>query len=454
MRSFGSYTRARVSFFRSLYLKRRLFVVLAVIVVLFVLGHFAPAFAVAAEVALWATAALLVLDVLLLWRVRRGVEARREMPDRLSNGDDNELRIHLENHYRFPLRVTILDELPFQFQIRDAQHRLRIPPGEVKEIVYAVRPVRRGVYAFGALNVYAASPLGLASRRFCFDEGREVPVYPSYLQMRKYAFLAGSNRLDEVGVKKLRRLGHTMEFDAIREYVVGDDQRTVNWKATARRGGLMVNQYRDERAQPVYALLDTGRVMKMPFEGMTLLDYSINAVLVLLNTALFKGDRAGLVTFSHEIGTALPAGRRGGQIGRILEALYALDTDFLESDYARLHAHLRRRLSQRSLLLLFTNFETRASMRRQLPYLRALARQHVVVAVFFENTLLRELLDGSPEDTEGIYVKATAEQFALEKREIVKELSRHGIQSVLTSPEALSVQTINKYLELKARGVV
>ncbi|MGI9175716.1 MAG: DUF58 domain-containing protein, partial [Rhodothermales bacterium] len=304
------------------------------------------------------------------------------------------------------------------------------------------------------LNVYAATPLGLASRRFRFDEGREVPVYPSYLQMRKYEFLAGTNRLDEVGVKKLRRLGHTMEFDAIREYVRGDDPRTVNWKATARRGSIMVNQYRDERAQPVYALLDTGRVMQMPFEGMTLLDYSINAALVLLNTALFKGDRAGLVTFSHEIGVTLPAGRRGGQIGRILETLYALDTDFLETDYARLHAHLRRSLSRRSLLLVFTNFETRASMRRQLPFLRALARQHVVVAVFFENTLLRELLDDAPKDTEGIYVKATAEQFALEKREIVKELSRHGIQSILTSPENLSLETINKYLELKVRGVV
>ena len=443
-----------MSFFRSLYLQRRLFLILAAIVVGFILGHFAPAFTVAAQVALWATAALLVLDVLLLWRVRRGVEARRETPDRLSNGDDNDLRIHLENHYRFPLSATALDELPFQFQMRDAAYRVRIPSGEAKTVAYAVRPVRRGVYSFGALNVYAASPLGLAGRRFRFDEGREVPVYPSFLQMRKYEFLAGTNRLDEVGIKKLRRLGHTMEFDAIREYVRGDDPRTVNWKATARRGSIMVNQYRDERAQPVYALLDTGRVMQMPFEGMTLLDYSINAALVLLNTALSKGDRAGLVTFSHEIGATLPAGRRGGQIGRILETLYALDTDFLETDYARLHAHLRRSLSRRSLLLVFTNFETRSSMRRQLPYLRALARQHVVVVVFFENTLLRELLDGSPRDTEGIYVKATAEQFALEKREIVKELSRHGIQSVLTSPQDLSVETINKYLELKARGVV
>ena len=443
-----------MNFFRSLYLQRRLFLILAAIVVAFILGHFAPAFRVAAQVALWATAALLVLDVLLLWRVRRGVEARRETPDRLSNGDDNDLRIHLRNHYRFPLHATVLDELPFQFQMRDAAYRVRIPSGEVKTVAYAVRPVRRGVYSFGALNVYAATPLGLARRRFRFDEGREVPVYPSYLQMRKYEFLAGTNRLDEVGVKKLRRLGHTMEFDAIREYVRGDDPRTVNWKATARRGSIMVNQYRDERAQPVYALLDTGRVMQIPFEGMTLLDYSINAALVLLNTALFKGDRAGLVNFSHEIGATLPAGRRGGQIGRILETLYALETDFLETDYARLHAHLRQSLSRRSLLLFFTNFETRSSMRRQLPYLRALARQHVVVAVFFENTLLRDLLDDSPKDTEGIYVKATAEQFALEKREIVKELSRHGIQSILTSPEDLSVQTINKYLELKARGLV
>ncbi len=443
-----------VSFLRSLFAGRRLFLALGFVVLLFAAGHFAPVFAALAQVALLVVVALFALDVLMLYRVRDGVRARREMPDRLSNGDANVIRLFVENGYGFALHAEVIDELPFRFQIRDARHAVWVLPGEERQIRYTVRPVRRGAYEFGAVIVMAASPLRLAVRRYRFDEGREARVYPSFLQMRKYELLAISNRLEEVGVKKVRRLGHTMEFDHIREYVVGDDVRTVNWRATARRGGLMVNQYREERAQPVYCVLDMGRVMKMPFEGMSLLDYGINAALVLANIALLKEDRAGLITFSHELGPMLPARRKGGQIYKFQEILYNLDTDYLESDYARLVTHLRRNVRRRSLLLLFTNFETRSGMRRQLPYLRAMARSHVVVAVFFENTELRRLLASKPTDVEGVYVKTIAEKLAYEKREIVKELTRHGIQSILTPPEKLSVRTINKYLELKAQGVV
>ncbi len=442
------------AFLTSLYLNRRFYLALTAVVLLFAVGYFVPVLAGLARLGLLALVVLLVLDVLLLYRVRDGVRARRTTPERFSNGDDNELRLHVASTYSFPIRATLIDELPFQFQIRDAEYTLTLKPGTERAVAYAVRPVRRGAYVFGAVNVYAASPIGLARRRYRFDEGREVPVYPSFLQMRKYELLAISNRLEEVGVKKVRRIGHTMEFDHVRDYVLGDDPRTINWKATARRAELMVNQYRDERAQPVYCVIDMGRVMKMPFEEMTLLDYSVNASLVLANIALLKQDRAGLITFSNKIGAFLPAARRSGQIYKIQELLYNLETDFLESDYALLAAQVRRQLRQRSLVVLFTNFATRSSMQRQLPSLRALARQHVVVAVFFENTELRALLQTTPRDTEGIYVKTIAEKFAFEKREIVKDLSRHGIQSILTPPEQLSVNTINKYLELKARGMV
>lgn len=447
---------------KSLYLSRRFYIAFATLVVLFVAAYLFSLVQAVAEVLALVLAVLLLLDILLLYRVRHGVNAFRATPERLSNGDDNELQIHVANRYRFPLRALVLDELPFQFQARDAAHILHLAPGEERTVRYIVRPVQRGVYSFGVVNVYAESPIGLAQRRFQFDAGREVPVYPSFLQMRQYELLAISNRLEEVGVKKMRRLGHTMEFDHVRDYVLGDDPRTINWKATARRSdprsglgqALMVNQYRDERAQPVYCVIDMGRVMQMPFEEMTLLDYSINASLVLSNIALLKQDRAGLVTFSNEINKILPAERKSGQIYRIQEMLYNAATDFKESDYARLAAYLRRHLRQRSLVLLFTNFETRSSMRRQLSYLRALARSHVVVVVFFENSELRTLLEATPRDTEEIYIKTIAEKFAFEKREIVKELNRHGIYTVLTPPDQLSVNTINAYLEMKARGVI
>jgi uncharacterized protein (DUF58 family) len=214
----------------------------------------------------------------------------------------------------------------------------------------------------------------------------------------------------------------------------------------------MVNQYEEERSQPVYAVLDMGRAMRSPFDGLTLLDHSVNAALVLLNIALQKGDRAGLVAFDEAVRAVVPAGRRRGQLGRLLDALYRLDTGFLDPSYEGLLATAEHTLRQRGLLLLFSNFETRSGLRRQLPYLRRIARLHRLVVVFFENTGLRELLDRPSEREEDVYVKAFAEGLEVEKREIARELERHGIGALLTRPESLTVDAINRYLVLKARG--
>jgi len=444
-----------MSLYRALFVRPRLYVALAAVAGLFLAGHFAQGMAGLGRLGAGALAVLVALDALLLYR--QDVEAWREMPERLSNGDPNDVRLHLENTGRVPVQVTVRDELPVQLQIRRARHDLSLAPREREIIAYSVRPTRRGAYEFGAVNVFARSALGLLSRRHRFEEGRTVPVYPSYQQMQRFELLAASDRLTEAGVKPLRRLGHTMEFDHIREYVVGDDVRTVNWKATARAGSsddLMVNQYREERGQPVYCLLDMGRVMEMPFDEMTLLDHSINASLVLANIALGKQDRAGLVAFSDEVNRILPAARKPGQIRRVQEVLYNLRTDFEETDYARLVPFVRGRIHERSLLVVFTNFTARSSMQRQLPYLKALARRHEVLVIFFDNTELRALLEERPDDLEAVYEKAIAEKFALEKREIVQALRRNGLLAALTPPDDLTARTVNEYLALKARGVV
>lgn len=271
--------------------------------------------------------------------------------------------------------------------------------------------------------------------------------------MRQYELLAFSRRLSEAGLKKIRRIGHSLEFEQIKEYVSGDDYRTVNWKASARHNQLMVNQFDDEKSQPVYCLINMGRVMQMPFEGLSLLDYAINASLVMSNIAIRKGDKAGLLTFSHQIGSFAPAKKQGNQMYVLQELLYAQKTNFLEADYEKLYLNIRRRLSQRSLLLLFTNFETTTSLNRQLPYLQKLAKQHLLVVIFFENTELRQLLALKTNDIEDIYIKTIAEKFNFEKRLIVKQLQAHGIQTILTQPKSLTVNTINKYLELKARNL-
>lgn len=382
------------------------------------------------------------------------MNAFRETPNRLSNGDENGIKIFIENRYPFTINCEIIDEIPFEFQKRDLLFNLSIDPGEEKLFSYNLRPVKRGEYNFGKTNIYAASPIGFVKRRFQFEGEKIVPVYPSYIQMKKYKLMAISDRLTEAGVKRIRRIGHSMEFEHIKEYVRGDDYRTINWKATARKANLMVNHFEDERSQQIYSIIDIGRVMKMPFEGMSLLDYAINTSLVISSIAIHKHDKAGVVTFSNRVINILPADRQERQMQKIQEVLYNQKTDFLESDFEILASTILQKVSHRSLVLLYTNFETVNALKRQLVYLRRLSRAHLVIVIFFVNTELSRLIDKPARSTEEIYYKTIAEKFAFEKRLIVKELARYSIQSILTTPQNLSVNTINKYLELKARGLI
>lgn len=360
----------------------------------------------------------------------------------------------MENKYLFRARLTVIDELPFQFQSRNIQFKLSIDSGQTKILQYDVHPVKRGEYYFGAVNIYVKSPIGFFERRFRFSQDEMVPVYPSFMQMRKYELLAISNRLTDVGVKKIRRRGNNAEFDQIREYIPGDDYRIINWKATARKSKLMLNQYQDERSQQVYSIIDMGRIMRMPFEGLSLLDYAINSSLVISNIAMLKSDKAGIISFSHKVQSILTADRKGGHLNKILHLLYNQKTGYLESDYENLYINIRTRISQRSLMLLYTNFESLSGLQRQLKYLRRIAKDHLLVVIFFENTELRAFLEKPAASTEDVYDKVIAEKLAYEKKQIVRELEKYGIQCILTAPQKLSVNTINKYLELKSRGLI
>jgi len=338
-------------------------------------------------------AVLFIADYLLLFARKKGFGASRAIAERMSNGDQNEVNLYLESRYPFPTQVEIIDEIPHQFQKRDVLFKTRLEAGGTERIQYHLGPGKRGEYEFGKINGFLSTAVGLVERRFQQGEPITVPVYPSYLQMRKYQLMAISNRLSEVGVKKIRRIGHTMEFEQIKEYVRGDDYRTINWKATARKGQLMMNNYTDEKSQQIYCVIDKGRVMKMPFEELSLLDYAINASLVLSNVALLKQDKAGIISFAEKISAFLPAEKKATQMQSILELLYNQKTRYLESDFEKLYASIRNRISQRSLIVLFTNFESLSGMQRQLPYLRRIAQHHLLLVVFFENTELRQLID-------------------------------------------------------------
>lgn len=439
---------------RNLYIHERFFIYVAVIAITFLVSFWFPILYPVAWLLVVALIAFFTIDIYVLFKVNKGIEARRILTEKFSNSDENPIPITIQNNYQFRIEAKIIDELPFQFQKRDLEEKAFINPQGVWEFEYAVRPVERGEYYFGKLNVYISTFFRIVSRRYTFHENEMVAVYPSYIQMKKYEFLAMSNRLTEFGLKKIRRIGHTLEFEQIKNYITGDDVRTINWKATAKRSQLMVNQYQDEKSQPIYSIIDLGRVMKMPFEELKLIDYAINATLAFSNIALRKNDKAGLLTFSKRVDTIVAASNKKTHLNTINEALYNINTKFTDSDFGYLYALIKRKITQRSLLILYTNFEHISSLKRQIPFLKAIAKHHLLVVVFFENTALDSLINENAEDLQTIYHKTIAEKFAYEKRLIVKELESKGIYGILTKPQNLTVNVINKYLELKAKGFI
>ncbi|WP_349352965.1 DUF58 domain-containing protein [Flagellimonas sp. MMG031] len=443
-----------MAFLRSLYIHNSFFWYLAMLSACFVISFWVPLLYPVAWLLVYLLLALFFFDLYWLYSTKNGIKAHRNLPKKLSNSDENKLSIHLSSQFPFRTLVSIIDELPVQFQKRDFEHHTDLQKGEPYLFEYSLRPVERGGYVFGNLIVFASSPLRIIKRKFTFQKDQMVPVYPSIIQMQQYDFLATSNRLTEFGLKKIRKIGHTQEFEQIKEYIKGDDVRTINWKATAKRNQLMVNQYQDERSQPIYSVIDTGRVMKMPFRGLSLLDYAINSALAFSNVALKRNDKTGLLTFSKTIETFVHAVQKITHLNTIMESLYNVATDYSDSDFGLLYAHVKRKVNQRSLLLLYTNFEHISGLKRQLPYILAMAKKHVLVVIFFENTELESLIAEDAENLQAIYHKTIAEKFSLEKRLMQKELQKYGIQTILTKPEELTVNTINKYLEIKARGII
>lgn len=443
-----------MKFLKEFYLTSRFLLLTAILVLLFFLGYFYPPLFILSQFLLIGFATIIVLETFILFSNRKNLFAERILSDRLSNGDENEIKIIITNNYTVKINLKLIDELPFVFQIRDFEINSELDPNTTKVYSYFVKPNKRGEYQFGSLNIYVSTILNIVSRRLRFEQNKNVAVYPSYIQMKKYQLMAVSDRLVEVGIKKVRRIGHSMEFEQIKEYVKGDDYRTINWKATARKRQLMVNHYVDEKAQQIYSIVDIGRTMKMPFDEMSLMDYAINTSLVISNIALLKQDKAGLITFNNKVTTVLPAERNSLQMKKIIDLLYKQETDFLESDYERLASIVKAKLKQRSLLLLYTNFESVNSLRRQLSYFKSLASSHLLIVIFFHNTGLDTLLKNKADSLEEIYHKTIAEKFSYEKKVIKKELASIGIQTILTTPKELSVNTINKYLELKARGMI
>lgn len=439
---------------KNILLGSNLYKLFSINIIAFILAFSFPWLFLFAKIFLAISIALTLTDLVLLFATNIQFDAERVLPKIMSLGHENLVRIEITANSPIKLNVQLIDELPEQLQKRDFKLIIQFSSAEFKSLQYYIRPLSRGVYIFGDMQLVTMSTLKLMARKFTITAQKEIAVYPSVAEMKYFELKTFSEISTLQGIRKLRRIGHSYEFEQIKEYVYGDEYRNVNWKATSRKGKLMVNQFQEEKSQQIYCLIDTCRVMQLPFNGLSLLDYSINSSLVILNIALKKEDKVGLITLDSKQATVLNAEKNRSQIRKVLEKLYQVKDQDLESNYEILYSTVRKKISQRSLLFFFTNFESQYALERVLPILRKLNILHLLVVVFFENEEVSNLSSGNAANLEDIYIQTMAQKFVSTKYQLAQTLKVHGIQVIYTKPKDLSMNTINKYLELKARGLI
>ncbi len=437
---------------RRVYLTHTTFYLLGVAAMLFVFGLLSGVSYRLGLGVLVTVIILIIRDVFLLFIAGSYVGFTRKVPKKLSHGDPNPVTVELQNGSSIRLRVKFIENLPYQLQVFDFEKKYRLTPGQTLRTAYKVTPVLRGEYTWGpAVLLIRPEYGGLLARKEEFYDEQTASCYPSFIQFSDTRL---RTQAESSSKNDIRKIGQSLEFEQIKEYAPGDDHRHINWKATARKGQLMLNRYQDERSQDIYCAIDMGRTMKMPFHGRTLLDYAINAALALTKTVIATHDKAGILAFAHQKSEFLPPAKDWRQFGKINEFLYRLETGFLESDFEHLYKFIRANIRRRSLVVLFTNFDSENALKRNFRYIKDIARHHLLVVVFFEDSQARELVETEAPDTPAIYERAVGFDKIYTGRMLARELRKAGIRTVLSPPEKLGIHVINEYLGIKKQQIL
>ena len=439
---------------RQISLNNRFFFGFGVAIMITALGYVAPTIIWLSAISFFGLGLLLLVDLLFLFVVVKPVKYVKHYQEKLSLGDQNPIKISLTNVGKVRIWVTVNEGFPIDMQARNTHYDASLNPFESLEITYDYIPKKRGVYGFTDTYIFTKSIFGLLARRTIIPHQAPIHVYPSILQMKRFEQMLFQQNKLQTGIRRVRKIGMSREFEQIRNYVPGDEIKSINWKATSRKNELMVNQYQEEKSQNVYCIIDKGRIMQMESLNLSMLDYAINSTLVLSNICLHKSDKIGLFTFSDKLGTTLPASNKRNQLKKILDQLYAQKTTFQDSNFELLQQHISDKVRTRSLLLLFTNFENPFTLQRSLPYLLQLKKRNLLVVVLFRNEELEHFSSLKPDNQRHFYQGVLASKMIIEKEKMAKQLNAMGIQNILTKPEELSTAVINKYLHLKAKGLL
>ncbi len=377
---------------------------------------------------------------------------RRRMDAVLSVRARNRVRIELEYDGDLELSGYIRDEFPATFRADGAATKFKIGFGQKFSHDYFTVPPERGEEHFRATFLRLDCPFGLVQKQIRLNTEQDVKVYPNILALREFQLLNQQGRLREAGIRKSRMKGMGTEFESLRDYAEGDDYRKIDWKATARRGKVIVREFEVERNQAVILCVDCGRHMMAEIDGVRKLDLVLDSILMLIQSALAAGDNVGLLAYGADIIRFIPPKKGHRQLGVLLNATYNLVAEPVESDPVRAFGYLTGRHKRRSLMINFTAVEDRDQARDVISSFGTFARNHIALLANINDPKFREILRNEPEDSESLFRFAAAHFLTDERRQAAVALRTANINVLDSEPQDLAGDLVNFYLDVKARG--
>ncbi len=366
----------------------------------------------------------------------------------------HQVAITLTNHSRRGWLIGIRDDLAEAFETEPDEFSRQLPARSRTTLHYEFRAMRRGAFTLEFVYLLVRSPLGMWRRHLRCPAKTVIHVYPDMQQLGEYAMLARTNRLSLMGVRRARKVGQDHDFERLRDYSLDDNYKHIDWRATARRNRLTVKDYQTSQSQRIVFLMDCGRMMTNEAAGLSLLDHSLNAMLMLSFVALHQGDSVGLICFSDEIHRFVPP--RGGmnQMNRLLHASFDRFPRLVESRYDEAFFYLSSRCKKRSLVVLMTNLIDEVNSHQIEQYLSALSGRHLPLGVLMRDHRLFDAVAGEHPTGPDLYRAAAAAGILTWRQQVLTDLQHKGILALDVFPENMTAPLVNRYLEIKARHLL
>ncbi len=405
-----------------------------------------------------AMADLLVLLVAMLdvWSLPAAstFSVERQMMKIASLGMPHRVNLLLTNHSTRLYLADLRDDVPEEFEYSPEDFSVRLGPRSRTTMHYEFAAHRRGRFTMEQVHLRVRSWLGLWRRYLAFPTATDVSVYPDMKQLSEYAILARTNRLSLMGVRRTRKIGQDNEFERLRDYTRDDNYKHMDWRASARRNKLTVKDFQTSQSQRIIFLLDCGRMMTNEAAGLSLLDHSLNAMLMLSFVALRQGDSVGLICFSDQIHNFVPA--RGGmnQMNRLLHASFDRFPRLVESRYDEAFLYLSSHCKKRSLVVLVTNLIDEVNSHQVERYLGTLVGRHLPLGVMMRDRRLFEAADAEYRTDAQLFRAAAAAEILTWRHQVLTDLEHRGVMSLDVYPEDMTAPLVNRYLEIKARHLL